>query len=212
MLGNARVSVVTVDASCFWGVPTVIAVVRGRPGDGAALAVGAAACGTVEQAWSKAVAEACCVRIWLLHLRRHEPWQAPLEPSDVRDFPDHVRFHADDDNARCAAFLWSSPQWTPVASIEPVRESSAVDELSRLCRRIATEGHCVLAADVTAPDVGASRLKVVRIAVPGLVALDADHQARHLGGARILEAAAALGLRDRPLRREDVNSDPHPFP
>jgi len=212
LLGSARVSVATVDASCFWGVPTVIAVVQGRPGDGAALAVGAAACATVEHAWSKAVAEACCVRIWLLHLRRHEPWQVPLEPSDVRDFPDHVRFHADAENARRASFLWGSSQRTRAAAIEPVRELSAAAELDGLCRRIVARGYRVLAADVTAPDVAAGGLKVVRVAVPGLVALDADHRARYLGGPRILEAAVELGLRDSPLRRDQLNSDPHPFP
>ena len=212
MLGNARVSLVTIDAGCFWGAPTVVAVVRGRPGDGAALAVGAATCATVEQAWAKAVAEACCVRIWLRHMRRHEPWPAPLAAADVHDFPDHVRFHADDGNARSAAFLWSSTKLTRVAAHEPICGSSVQSELDELCRRVAAAGHRVLAADVTAPDIAAGRLRVVRVAVPGLVALDADHRARHLGGVRILEAAAALGLRDRPLRRAELNPDPHPFP
>jgi hypothetical protein len=48
--------------------------------------------------------------------------------------------------------------------------------------------------------------------VPGLVTLDVEAAAPHLGGRRIREAAAALGLLPRPLAFDELNRDPHPFP
>jgi hypothetical protein len=42
--------------------------------------------------------------------------------------------------------------------------------------------------------------------------MDADYRRRHLGGRRVLEAAAAAGLGRRVASARDLNPDPHPFP
>ena len=50
------------------------------------------------------------------------------------------------------------------------------------------------------------------LVAPGLLALDTAHSARFLGGRRLYEAAAALGLRPAPAGEDDLNPEPHPFP
>jgi ribosomal protein S12 methylthiotransferase accessory factor len=68
------------------------------------------------------------------------------------------------------------------------------------------------APDVTSPDVRELGLTVTKVLAPELCALDVPHAARFLGGRRLYEAAAALGMRGDCLRETDVNPDPHPFP
>jgi ribosomal protein S12 methylthiotransferase accessory factor len=65
---------------------------------------------------------------------------------------------------------------------------------------------------VTSPDVAALGLKVTRVIAPELCPMDASHSSRFLGGRRLYEAAAELGLRDTVLDESDINPDPHPFP
>ena len=63
-----------------------------------------------------------------------------------------------------------------------------------------------------APDVAELGLKVTRVLAPELCPLEVSHSARFLGGTRLYEAAASIGLRPDVLPFEDVNPDPHPFP
>jgi ribosomal protein S12 methylthiotransferase accessory factor len=55
-------------------------------------------------------------------------------------------------------------------------------------------------------------LVVTKAVAPELCALDVAHGARFLGGRRLYEAAAALGLRAAPLALSAINPYPHPFP
>ena len=68
------------------------------------------------------------------------------------------------------------------------------------------------AVDVTSPDVAELGLVVTKVVAPELCALDVVHGARFLGGRRLYEAAAALGLRAGVVDGDDINPDPHPFP
>ena len=65
---------------------------------------------------------------------------------------------------------------------------------------------------MTSPDVAELGLVVTKVVAPELCALDVIHGACFLGGRRLYDAAAALGLRDAPLTEADVNPYPHPFP
>jgi len=65
---------------------------------------------------------------------------------------------------------------------------------------------------VTWPDVERLGLRVIKTLAPELCPLDASHRARFLGGDRLRRAAHELGLLPRPLRPDELNSDPHPFP
>jgi ribosomal protein S12 methylthiotransferase accessory factor len=65
---------------------------------------------------------------------------------------------------------------------------------------------------VTAPDVAAVGLHVVKTIAPGLCSLDVPHRARFLGSPRLLDASKRAMLTSSSFAIEDLNPLPHPFP
>ncbi len=201
-----------VDLGTFHNVPTVAAVVRGRPPCGA-FAVGAACHPTIEVAWRKALSEAFSVEAWARALVRADPTRT-FRPDfdDIRVFADHVHFYADAARAARAGFLDGSPKTRPVAEIEPLVGGDVRTQIEGLTSRIERSGQVAYAIDVTSPDVHEAGLRVAKVIVPGFCQLDADYRYRFLGADRLLTAAWRCGLRDAPLTVEELNKDPHPFP
>jgi ribosomal protein S12 methylthiotransferase accessory factor len=179
-----------IDLSVIWDVPTVAAVVRG----GGTLGVGAAAALSVERAVTKALDEAIRVRTWARALGASGT-QAP-DAEEIEELDDHIRFYADPRNAARVDFLDGSARRTHVADVNPVRGG-----LDALCSRLEDCRASAYAVDVTSPDVGEAGLSVIRVIAPELCALDVEHSAQLLGGARL--AGFAVG---------GFNPDPHPFP
>jgi ribosomal protein S12 methylthiotransferase accessory factor len=198
-----------VDVSVVHRLPCVLGVVRAPEGAPGALGVGASAAPTAGRAWWKALAEAFSVRAAGVRLSLLDP-----EPGDepVVSFDDHIRRYADHRAAEAAAFLDASAERTPIALVRPLEGEGPDEWLPALCRRIEAAGSSAYAVDVTAPDVSELGVSVIRVVAPGLVALDTVHSARFLGGRRLYEAAAALGLGPAPGGEDDLNPDPHPFP
>jgi ribosomal protein S12 methylthiotransferase accessory factor len=192
-----------VDLSCFHHVPSVLGVVRARGRCAGALGVGAGTGPTIERAWWKALAEAFAARAAGAKL-------ALLESAGEQlvSFEDHIRFYADDERAHAADFLDASPERVRSGSVAPL----GGEQVQELCERVAAAGSSAYAVDVTSPDVAELGLTVTKVVAPELCALDVAHAARFLGGRRLYEAAAALGMRDCPLAEADINPDPHPFP
>jgi ribosomal protein S12 methylthiotransferase accessory factor len=200
-----------VDLSVFHRVPTVLGVVRARAGCPGAVGVGAAAAPTVERAWWKALAEAFACRsagAKLALLRAGED----SGPAEVTTFDDHIVRYADHANAAATAFLDAGPARVAAGSVAPLEGSCAEDWLPALCGRVEAAGSSAYAVDVTSPDVAELGLTVSRVITPELCRLDVSHDARFLGGSRLYEAAAILGLRTGVLAEDRVNPDPHPFP
>jgi ribosomal protein S12 methylthiotransferase accessory factor len=199
-----------VDLSSIHGVPSFLGVVRAPHGYPGALGVGAGTAATVERAWWKALAEAFASRSAAAKLELVGPPRTfGRDGAGVVTFDDHMRFYADHDRARAADFLDASAAEVPAAAVPNVR---ARDELSQLVGRIEAAGSTLYAVDATSPDVRELGLTVIKAIAPEFCALDVPHAARFLGGRRLFEAAARLGLRDAALAEDDVNSAPHPFP
>ncbi len=128
-------------------------------------------------------------------------------------FEDHIVRYADHANAAATAFLDASPAGGCTGdSVAPLEGSSAQEWLAALCARVEAAGSSAYAVDVTSPDVAELGLTVSRVITPELCRLDVSHDARFLGGSRLYEAAAKLGLRPDVLTEDGVNPDPHPFP
>jgi ribosomal protein S12 methylthiotransferase accessory factor len=204
----ARVS--AIDLSAFHGLPIVLGVVEGSCPDEPALAVGAGCAPDGPTAWFRAVSEAFLALGWargaLLEGR------AGCGAASVVDFEDHVRLYADPDWARRAAFLTASPDTVGLDLVPTLPGASASEWVDALVSRLAGRGLDVYAVDVTAPDIRAAGLTVVRVLVPGLCPLDANHRLRFLGGERLRRVPFELGFTPAPLRLVDLNPDPHPFP
>ena len=202
---------VTIDLSCFHGVPTVLGVVT-APGSVGALGIGAAAATTIERAWWKALSEAFASRAAGRRLALVRPGRSFGEDgSDIVSFEDHIQFYSDDANAARAAFLTASAEVRATADLGtlPARGEALNADL---VGRIARAGSVAVAVDVTSPDVASAGLRVVKTLAPGLCALDVPHRARFLGSPRLLDMSERDGLTARRLSFDDLNSDPHPFP
>ena len=202
-----------VDLSVFHSVPTALALVHGAERDTTSLALGAACASRVQEAWQKAVCESFAVRAWARGLRLADPDRV-FDPAfaDIRTFADHVHFYALEVNAEHAAFLDASESVRSAAEVPPLAGDDLQAQIGEIARRLSANGAVPYAVDVTAPDVRAAGLRVVKAIVPELCALDATHGARFLGGSRIYNAAYELGLRSAPLPRAELNPYPHSFP
>jgi ribosomal protein S12 methylthiotransferase accessory factor len=202
-----------IDLSTFWGVPTVLGVVRSDELATGALGVGACAAPRVQEALWKALDEACRVQAWATDLifRYPEREFAP-DFSDVQDFDDHVHYYADGARARAADFLDACGEVRDVSEVHPLAGESPTALIEAIAARLQAHGTSAYAVDATAPDIRSAEVSVARVVVPELCPLDADHRARFLGGRRLYEAAYELGLSSRVLDAADLNPYPHPFP
>lgn len=201
-----------VDLSVFLGIPTVLGVVHGAPGEVAALGIGAAAAPTVGVAWRKALAEAFAVRRWVRDQALERPDDLDLAPAEIRNFDGHTLFYAHPDRAVKAAFLDASPERRDTREVTPLRGSNVLERIEAVCAELAPRHVSAYAVDVTSPDVRSAGFRVARVIAPELCQLDVVERARFLGGTRLYEAAYEAGLVDRPLPHAELNPDPHPFP
>ena len=201
-----------VDLSVFFDVPVVLGVARERAAAPSLLGVGAGCALTVEEAWRKAMNECFGVTRWVQDKLVEEPDRRPRLPSEIREFDDHILFYTDPDTIAYAAFLDGSDVVRAPAAVAPVEGANVKEQVEALCRRLERRGASAYAVDVTSPDVRSTGLRVVRVLAPELCSLDVLGFARHLGGRRMYHAAHEAGLVARPLRDEELNPHPHPFP
>jgi ribosomal protein S12 methylthiotransferase accessory factor len=212
-IGPTGLRVSAVDLSSVWNVPVVLGVARSRlPGE-APLGVGAGAATTVRRAVEKAFDEAVRVRSWARSIRYDDPDGSSIpEAGAIREFDDHIRYYAYDANAGRASFLDASGDRRHIGEVSPVAGVTVRAHLDALCERLERQSASAYVVDVTAPDIATAGLRVAKVVAPELCPLDAEHAARLLGSRRLYDVPARLGLRPRPLRFDDLNPDPHPFP
>ena len=202
-----------VDLSAFLGVPVALAVVRSEGAGEPAVAVGAGSAATACDAGKKALAEGYAVRTWARALLAHEPARRFSATGDeVVTFSDHVHFHARPEHAETTAFLTSSSERRALADVPALPGDGVLEWIRAICTRLASQGCTAFAVDVTTPDVRDAGLYVTKTIVPQLCPLDVRQDARLLGGERLRTLPHRLGLATGPLRWEDVNPYPHPFP
>ena len=202
-----------VDLSAFHGLPSVLGVVRAPELATGALGVGAGTAAGVERAWWKALSEAFACRaagVKLVLLRPDKHFGRHGE--GVVSFEDHIQYYSDRRRAAAADFLDASPRRVPVQAVAALEGTTARDRVEALCDRVRRAGSEAYAVDATSPDVRELGLVVTKVVAPELCALDVPQPARFLGGSRLYEAAAELGLRQTPLDARAVNPEPHPFP
>jgi len=201
-----------VDLSVFFGVPTVLGVVRGAPGVLGALGVGAASASTVDVAWRKALAEAFTVQRWVRDHALERPEDIDRSAAEIQSFDGHTMFYAHPDRAARAAFLDRSPERRDTRDIAALEGSNVLERIEAVCDSLARHHVSAYGVDVTSPDVRSAGLHVVRVIAPELCQLDVVERARFLGGERLYQAAYWAGLLTHALTPPDLNPDPHPFP
>ncbi|MFG1815207.1 TOMM precursor leader peptide-binding protein [Kribbella sp. NPDC049174] len=138
-------------------------------------------------------------------------------PARVATLDDHDLVYADPGAAATGMrFLRESPRtpWPAVGTRPAGRDpmdAQSNDNLQSLVRSLAAVAPDVLAVDVTPPDVADLGVRVVRGLVPGFVPIWFGADQARLGGSRLLEMPARIGLRPRPTRVDELNLTPHPL-
>ncbi|WP_046468711.1 YcaO-like family protein [Allosalinactinospora lopnorensis] len=203
-----------VDLSSFCGVPSVLTVVRNRVNEIAPLAVGGAAAGTAQRAIVKSVIEAFQTRVWM----RAEQREGNLLPPDtdfaeqVHKFDDHVRLYAGPGLEHETGFLDASAERLAVAELPRLPDDRPRPLARAVLDRLGEQDVAVYLADATSPDIYDAGLVVARVFAPALVPLDSSYHARFIGPERLRRRPVELGLLERPLRDDELNPFPHPYP
>ena len=179
------------------GIPVVLGAAYGAQGQ-PPVAVGAAADLDLAAAARKALLETQQTFAWAaLMMARGD--DVPDDPDAFHDLDDHVRYYLDPARLPAFGFLRESAPATACRTElavprRPGQPRAAVDEV---LTRLAEAGLSAYAVDVTAPDVRAAGLWVIRAIVPQLMPLILGRRIPPRPGLDLSEA------RTRP---------PHPFP
>ncbi len=191
-------------------LPSVMAVLRSRQTERAALVFAAATASTARVAARKSLEE-------LEHTRRYSQQIMDLLPrlevvpnhENVIDQVEHLNFWCDHANTHLADFLFATSDRIALDDIAgPPGNDHEV--LRWTIDHLAEHGHDTLLVDLTTDDVHTAGLTVVRAVVPGMHPLVMGHRYRALGGTRLWTVPQRLGY---PGVSNGIdNPSPHPFP
>jgi ribosomal protein S12 methylthiotransferase accessory factor len=194
------------------GIPTIMAVLKGRSSEAPSLLFTAAAAVSPDQAIKKALEELAHSRIYAQFLKRHLSSFAPGPGHEnVVSLEDHLRLYLDYQHAPLANFIFASKQKIDFNEIKDFETGEAKKNLKSLVDKIQSMGNRVLLADVTTADVRELGLSVLRAVIPGFHPLFFGHKLRALGGTRLWEIPQKMGYRGITQESGD-NQAPHPFP
>lgn len=144
---------------------------------------------------------------------RHLAKQMTLDDDLVHNMPDHALLYGHEDVWNRLSFLGSEVSGErPAPSWPVIRNNDLRDDLQQAIDRFLTAGLDVIVIDQTAPEHAERQLHCVKVIVPGALPMTFGHHCRRLDLPRLLSVPAQLGFREHPLRPDEVNVRPHPFP
>ncbi|MFF2157798.1 TOMM precursor leader peptide-binding protein [Paenibacillus chitinolyticus] len=93
------------------------------------------------------------------------------------------------------------------------RHADLTDDLKDILKAFRRLNLDVIVVDVTAPEIMRNGLHCVKVLIPGMLPMTFGHRFTRLAGLeRVLRVPVELGYAEKPLRLEDLNPHPHPFP
>lgn len=204
---------------CVWALATNPTLGDDRP----ALACAAGAHPDPEQAVAGALAElgpalTGLVERYAMDGQAERARAMAAHPSLVRQIADHALLYADPGAAARLEFLTGSPRVRPFDRVGRADRGGFAsedlhDNLQEAVKRFVDSGLEVVVVDQTTPEHRAGGLHCVKVLIPGTLSMTFGHHHRRVDGLRRLyHVPPVLGHRDQPLRPEDVNPYPHPFP
>lgn len=170
------------------------------------LASGAACHPDWRVAIEKAIVESFHTLNWTVDLDR-EMWRSGMQASEIRDFPDHVRYYLNEENHSSAECL-ISPDAEDGTQEFLSKFGQRVDNVPDMIALLKQRGFDPIVVDRTYDDLESLDMFVVHVIVPGLhplhVGVGLEHQDRY----RLEKIADFLGNKCP----ERLNLKPHPFP
>jgi len=191
-------------------VPTVLCIAEGLGAPGRIAVVGCATRATLHEACEKALLEAAQCLSWAHYLLTQRPdWKPTPDYSNVIEFEDHVRLFLEPEMRQHLDFLMDTPRRVRLSERDSAQRSDA-QLLRSALDAVRGAGLDVLETELTTRDVAEVGMHVVKVIVPGLVPLTADHKFPALASPRYREVPRKLGLcGDEAVT---FNPIPHPFP
>lgn len=179
-------------------VPSVIGIIYSLKNVIPHVTFGLSAGVDVEQSILKSLEEALMVRNTLDYLKKKNKLLYPQKPFQVKTLLDHALYYAQPEMKKHWKFLLDGGLII-VQSIEEKLKCSNLKErsLEKLINLFKKLGYEVLVAELTTDLAKSMRLECVRAIIPGLQAMEIDHNIRF------------LNVRIGP--RNVVNNLPHPF-
>lgn len=152
---------------------------------------------------------------WHMATRRaalHSTYRPETDSRDIDSLERHGLAHAVAPELRSTLTFLTTPSTVVRLNELPGAGSDRpLTNLKTVVQAIEAKGLDAVAVDLTTSDIDDAGFKVVRVVVPQLQPLDVDHNYRHLGGRRLYEVPLRLGLVERSLREDELNTAPHPF-
>jgi ribosomal protein S12 methylthiotransferase accessory factor len=210
------------DTTTEYGIPSVwvMAVDRGDAPDRPKVLCAAGAGFDPERALASALLELGPILEWRLdsYPGEYEAARGMVDdPDQVRSMHDHTLLYADRRAFDRFDFLLSD---RPPVSIESSfaghfapEGANLTDDLTATIDLFLSRGTDVVVVDQTGPEQTAGGFRCVKVLIPGLLPMTFGHRFRRVDGLpRLLSAPYELGYADRPLRTDELNPHPHPFP
>ncbi len=194
-------------------IPTVFCVAEEEHDYGCAVACGAATRPNPTQAALKALIEAAQTRAWVRSMSRQ---YGPVEPGDqfaaITSFEEHVRLYGQPHMRHAIRFLTDHGRVVHLDKLPNQDTGDVIDSTRRCVATLQAAGLEPLAIDLTPADVAAQGLWAIKVAVPGMMELNGNHNQRFLGYQRLYEVPVRLGYRSQAATEAELNQLPHPFP
>ncbi|MFI6165571.1 TOMM precursor leader peptide-binding protein [Nocardia sp. NPDC051052] len=149
-----------------------------------------------------------------IYQRNHDRVLRMLEdPYQVQHMDDHRLLYCSPEAFGRLDFLLRGD--ANPASLQPGEPPSGdlTEDLRRLVNRYLATGLDVIVVDQTNPEHEPGGFRCVKVIVPGTLPMTFGHYARRLWGLeRVLTVPTLLGYRREPLRWNELDLAPHPFP
>jgi ribosomal protein S12 methylthiotransferase accessory factor len=213
--------VVAFDITAEHGVPSVWTMAVSPDGGGPRVVCTAGANLVAEKALINALSELGPILADVIRRYPGEKAHAHemvADPFAVRTMPDHSALYAAPEAFSRLDFLFAGERTVSLAEVGgPDRVAVHPDDLTADLRavmaRFIDSGIDVIVVDQTAPEHQAGGLSCVKVIMPGMLPMTFGHRNRRIDGLpRLLHVPYLTGNTDRPLRPEDLNPHPHPFP
>jgi len=208
LLDETRFELSVVDTTLDLGIPSAFGLLKTRDGK---VSFGGSARLTMEEAVCKTLMEIS--QLYIGNKTQIYSEDLPsLLPHQITDYGMRLPYYEQPYASDELAFTVASELIRPLTSDKPDARGTDSERLDYIVRRLAERGLEAICVDVTSEDVKELGLSVVKMIVPGTVQLPRSERERLVASKRIYETPVALGLRTEPIRPEELNSSPHPFP
>lgn len=201
------------------GIPSIWAMAKNKKPKGINLICAAGAHPDPVRAAKGAVHELSGMMLTMDHkfeTNREDYVKMLGDPSLVRSMEDHSMLYSLPEAEPRLGFLLEEnrPMRTFAQEFGPApKHRDLTEDLKRMIGTFLRLDLDVIVVDQTTPELRRNGLHCVKVLIPGMLPMTFGYQFTRVAGLeRALLVPAELGYAERPLRPEELNAHPHPFP